>query len=151
MKMKFILSILFVLSFTVMNFAQNDWKLDYDEALATAKTEKKPVLILFTGSDWCPPCKRLHSAIFHNKQFEDWAKDNLIMVLADFPRRKENQLPVEQKVKNNNLAKKFGIRGFPTVLILNTYGKVLDKKVGYGGESPKEYIQNIVSKTKNLH
>ena len=107
-------------------------------------------MILFTGSDWCPPCKRLHAAIFHSEEFEKWAKKNLVMVLADFPRRRQNQLPQEQKIKNNELATKFGIRGFPTVLILDTEGKVLDKKVGYRGESPKEYIQNIIEKTKDI-
>ncbi|HEB62690.1 MAG TPA: thioredoxin family protein [Bacteroidetes bacterium] len=151
MKIKILLAFTFVVLFSINNYAQNNWKLDYDEALELAKIEKKPVLILFTGSDWCPPCKRLHSAIFHSAEFENWAKDHLILVLADFPRRRENQLPKEQKIKNNNLAKKFGLRGFPTVFLVNNYGKILDKKVGYGGESPKEYIQNIIQKTNSIH
>jgi thioredoxin-related protein len=149
MKIKILLIFAFVGFLSISNYAQNDWKLDYDNAIELAKTEKKPVLILFTGSDWCPPCKKLHSAIFHSKEFEEWAKDNLIMVLADFPRMSKNQLPKEQRIKNENLAKKYKIRGLPTVLLLSNYGKILDRKTGYRGETPKEYINNIIQKTKN--
>ncbi len=151
MKIRILLAFTFLVLFSVNNYAQNDWKLDYDQALELAKAEKKPVLILFTGSDWCPPCKMLHSAIFHSKEFEEWAKDHLVMVLADFPKRRKNQLPLEQRIKNKNLADKFGLEGFPTVFILDYNGNILDKKVGYRGESPKEYIQNIIQKTKNIH
>ncbi len=149
MKTKILIAFLFIAFFSINNYAQNDWKYDYDKALELAQSEKKPVLILFTGSDWCPPCKRLHAAIFHSEEFEKWAKNNLIMVLADFPRMQKNQLSKEQSKKNENLAKKFNIRGLPTVILLNNYGKILYRTSGYRGESPKEYINNIIEKTKN--
>jgi len=144
----FIIALLvFSASFAV---AQNDWKLDFDKALAQAKKEHKPVLVLFTGSDWCPPCHILESRIFESKEFEDYAKKHLILVMADFPRRAKNRLPVEQQQKNNQLAMKYGIRGFPTVLLFSPDGKELDRKVGFGGGTPAQYIQNIKEKTKDI-
>ena len=149
MKFRHFLILILTMSASVI-MAQNNWNVDYNKAMAKAKVEKKPVLVLFTGSDWCPPCHILESRIFESKKFEDYAKDNLILVMADFPKRKQNQLSIEQQQKNNKLAVKFGIRGFPTVLLLDTNGKVLDKKVGFGGETPEQYIQNIKNKTKDI-
>ncbi len=151
MKIRILIAFTFVVLFSFNNYAQNDWKLDYNQALELAKSEKKPILVLFTGSDWCPPCMLLHKYIFHTDEFEKWSKDHLIMVLADFPRLRKNQIPEEQAKKNEKLAKKFKVKVLPTVFLLNNYGKVLDKKVGYNGETPKEYIQNIIQKTNSIH
>ena len=131
-------------------FSQNDWGLDYEKSMTKAKIENKAVLLLFTGSDWCPPCKLLHSKIFETKVFEEYAKENLILIKADFPKRKNNLLPIEQKIHNENLSKRFNIRGFPTVLILDTNGKVLDKSVGYPRLSPKDYINKINNNTNSV-
>jgi len=152
MKIKFILFISFLIFSSNIVFGQANWTTDYESSLAKAKLEKKPVLLLFTGSDWCPPCQRLHKAIFDSKEFEEFSKDNLVLIKADFPKRRYNQISKEQKAHNNALAQKYGIRGFPTTLILDTNGKVLDKKVGYRGVSPEQYIGDIkkIAKTK-LH
>ncbi len=146
--MKLKLTLLLSVVLLGMNFAfgQVNWTTDFESSLTKAKEEKKPLLILFTGSDWCPPCRMLHKKIFDSREFEEYAKDNVVLVKADFPKRK--QIAPELKKKNEILARKFGVRGFPTVLILDNEGKVIDKKVGHTRLSPDEYINEIKEKAK---
>ena len=121
--------------------ADATWLTDLAKAQATAKQEKKLVLMDFTGSDWCPPCKQLHKNVFTSKEFADYAKDNLVLVEVDFPRSKK--LPAELKAANDALAKKHQIEGFPTVIVLSAEGKELSKDVGYSGETAKEFVAKL--------
>jgi thioredoxin-related protein len=146
---KFFLPLLFLM-FSAMLFSQSNWTLNFDKSMAEAKKEKKPVLVLFTGSDWCPPCKMLERNILSTSEFEEYSKNNLILVKLDFPRRQENQLTKEQKAHNDALSVKFGIRGFPTVLILDPNGTELSRVVGYPGTSTTTFVQNIEDKKKEM-
>ena len=121
--------------------ADATWLTDLAKAQATAKQEKKLVLMDFTGSDWCPPCKQLHKNVFTSKEFADYAKDNLVLVEVDFTRSKK--LPAELKAANDALAKKHQIEGFPTVIVLSAEGKELSKDVGYSGETAKEFVAKL--------
>lgn len=106
-----------------------DWHLNYAAANDEAKKSGKAVLMLFTGSDWCPPCKAQEAEIFGSAEFKAWAKDNAVLVELDFPRRKAQS--DEQKKHNAELKAKYAPRGFPTVLILDTDGKEHARWVGY--------------------
>ncbi|MHC1765737.1 MAG: thioredoxin family protein [Verrucomicrobiia bacterium] len=121
--------------------AEGNWLTDLDKAQAKAKEEKKLVLMDFTGSDWCPPCKALHSKVLTSKEFVDFANENLILVMVDFPQQKK--LPAEQTKANEELAKRFKIEGFPTIVVLDSNGKELSKDVGYSGESPKDFVAKL--------
>ena len=105
------------------------WLTDYEAALSKAKEENKIILIDFQGSDWCPPCIKLNNEVFSTDKFKTVAEKSLILVVADFP--KKTKLPEEQLEHNNALAKKFGIQYFPTVLLVDQNGEVLDKMVGF--------------------
>ncbi|MBU2045789.1 MAG: thioredoxin family protein, partial [Bacteroidetes bacterium] len=74
----------------------NIWVLDFKQAETEAKQSHKYILINFSGSDWCGPCIRTHKEIFEKDAFEDYANKNLILVRADFPRLKKNQLSADQ-------------------------------------------------------
>ncbi len=126
--------------------AESDWLTDFSKAQAQAKAEKKMVLMDFNGSDWCPPCKALHKTVLSSPEFLDFAKKNLVLVDVDFPRQKKQ--PEELKKANQALAEKFGIEGYPTIVILSSNGKELKKSVGYGGESAKDFVANL-EKLKN--
>jgi thioredoxin-related protein len=123
--------------------AEGTWLSDLAKAQSQAKQEKKLVLMDFTGSDWCPPCKALHREILTSQEFVDYAKDNLVLVIVDFPNGKK--LPADQQKANDQLAKKYQIQGFPTVIVLDGAGKELSKDVGYnaGTVSPKEYVAKL--------
>lgn len=150
MEFKKFFFILFLLFSVALIHAQANWTNNFDKSFAEAKKEKKPLLVLFTGSDWCPPCKMLEKNIFSSSEFEEYAKKNLVLMKADFPRRPENQLPKEQQQLNQDLSQKYGIRGFPTVIIIDNSGKELDRSVGYRGNTATEYINNIKELTKNM-
>jgi protein disulfide-isomerase len=128
--------------------AEGEWMTDLAKAREKAKTEKKLVLVDFTGSDWCPPCRALHKNVFSSPEFKEFAGKNLVLVEVDFPRKKEQ---TEQlKKANRELAKKYDIDGYPTVIVFDSSGKQLDKKVGYSGASAKDYVAQLAKlKEKN--
>ena len=121
--------------------AADGWPDNYEKSLAQAKTEKKLLLAEFTGSDWCPPCKKQAAEVFAKQEFKDYAAKNLVLVELDFPRSKT--LTDEVKAQNNALKEKFAIRGFPTVVMLDGEGKELARWVGYGSGGPAELIAKI--------
>jgi thioredoxin-related protein len=80
------------------------WMGDFDSAKSQAAKEHKLILINFSGSDWCGPCIRLRKEILESATFENYAADHLVLVRADFPRQKKNQLPKDQVKRNEALA-----------------------------------------------
>ena len=106
------------------------WTDNFTAALGKSKAEKKPILALFTGSDWCPPCQNLEKNILLQPAFKDFAKKHLVTVFLDFPR--EAKLDDGVKKQNDSLAKEFSVEAYPTILILSADGKKeLWKEVGY--------------------
>ena len=106
------------------------WTDNFTAAVGKAKAEKKPVLALFTGSDWCPPCQQLEKNILLQPSFKDFAKKHLVTLFLDFPR--DAKLDDGVKQQNDALAKKFSVEAYPTILILSADGeKELWKEVGY--------------------
>ena len=122
-------------------FAAEGWMTDFEKAKEVAKEKNLPILIDFSGSDWCGWCIKLDKEVFSQQDFKDYAKDNLVMVLADFPSDKSKQSAELQK-QNEQLAKEFGVKGFPTVYLLNAEGKAV-AKTGYEPGGPEAYIANI--------
>jgi len=116
------------------------WGDDYDKALAKAKTEKKMVLLDFTGSDWCGWCIKLDKEVFSKPEFQSYAKDNLVLVELDFPRGK--QQTAKLKEQNAKLQKEFGIRGFPTIVVLNEEGKKVGE-LGYMPGGPTAFLAEL--------
>ncbi len=117
------------------------WMTDLSKAQAKAKEEKKLVFVEFTGSDWCPPCKKLKAEILSSADFAKYAQENLVLVELDFPRAKEQSQDL--KDANKALSQKFGIQGFPTVIVFDGEGKELNRQVGFGGGSAKDYIAKL--------
>ena len=117
--------------------AKLDWLTNFETAKAKARAENKMVLIDFTGSDWCPPCKILNKEVFSQPQFADYAAKNLVLLEIDFPRLKKQS--DEEKSANEKLAGEFGIEGFPTIVILDPSGKVVGQ-LGYMPGGPTAFI-----------
>ena len=107
-----------------------DWLTDFEKAKKIAKKEKKPILIYFTGSDWCPPCKMLKEDFFYTEKFKEKSKD-FVLVMADFPRRIDI-ITEEQRQENFKLAKKYNTKNkFPNIVAVNHKGKELDNIMSY--------------------
>ncbi|HIL24214.1 MAG TPA: redoxin domain-containing protein, partial [Verrucomicrobia bacterium] len=129
MKKAIVLTTLFALSLSLT--ASEGWLTNIEKAKELAKKEGKTVLVEFTGSDWCPPCKALKKNVFDSKEFKAYAKKNLVLVELDFPRDK-SKVTKDQAEYNREQAKAFAVRGYPTIILMDANGKELTKKVGYG-------------------
>ena len=114
--------------------AKPGWLSDYKKGQEKAKTDKKLVLLDFTGSDWCGWCIKLDKEVFSKPEFQAYANKNLVLVEVDFPRQKV--LSAEEKAQNSALAEKYEIEGYPTIIVLDGEGKKLGQ-LGYepGGAS----------------
>jgi thioredoxin-related protein len=106
------------------------WMPTYKQALKKSRKEKKPVLIYFTGSDWCGPCKVLDKNLFHTEKFKAIADKDLILLEVDIPRRIDLLSPKQMR-HNKNIQKKYKVRSFPTLMIVNHKGKKIAEKKGY--------------------
>ena len=95
------------------NQSSLDWNTNLVAAVDKSIAEDKPLLLFFTGSDWCGWCKRLQAEAFFKPEFEQWAKENVVLMELDFPRRIPQ--PEELKQQNMNILRMFGVRGYPTI------------------------------------
>ena len=115
--------------FAVGLFAQGiQWQHDFDRALDLSRRSKKPVFVFFTGSDWCGWCIKLDKEILSKRDMVRYLNDNFILYKADFPRR--TQVPKPLMAKNRQLMEKYGVRGYPTIVIVDGSGKALGR-TGY--------------------
>lgn len=120
------------------------WLGDFNAAKTEAAQTHKLILINFSGSDWCGPCIRLRKEILESAQFEAYATQYLVLVRADFPRQKKNQLSKEQVKLNEALADKYNSEGkFPYTLLVDENGKVLKEWDGFPNETPGEFVKQI--------
>lgn len=107
-----------------------NWLTNLEEAQKQSKATNKPILVYFTGSDWCAPCVALKSDFFESDDFATYSND-FILVMIDYPRRvdivSETQLAYNKKV----IAKYNESKTFPKILIMDKNGKEKDKLSGY--------------------
>jgi protein disulfide-isomerase len=120
--------------------AKTGWMTDYSAALARAKEEQKKVFLFFTGSDWCGWCMRLEREILKLPAFTAYAKENLVLVKLDFPRG--FRLPAAEAAQNQQLSKQYGVRGYPTVVVLDPAGRQVGQ-LGYQAGGPGPFIQQL--------
>ena len=147
-KLIFLISFLSIGFLSAQEKAELNWHTDFEKAQTIAKKEHKPIVLLFTGSDWCPPCMAMHRDLFHNKEFIKLAK-KVVLVLVDFPRRKP--MSTEQRMKNSALARKYHQGGVPTFVALTPDGKIIDKISGYMFGHPERDITFFEKVIKVVH
>lgn len=128
-----------------MIFSANPtWFHNLEDARSLAKKEHKLILLNFSGSDWCIPCISLHKDIFESSAFSRFAGDNLILVNADFPRKKKNQLSADQQRINDALAERYNPEGnFPFTLLLDSDGNKIKTWDGYYKNGVDNFITEI--------
>ncbi len=115
------------------------WLQNYSDAVSISAKEKRPVLLFFHGSDWCPPCMQMQKDVLSDTGFIFFSADKIIFLDVDFPRKPP--LTARQLKHNEALKKLFGLpdeftQGYPQVVIIDAAGKVLYQEKGYAGEGP---------------
>lgn len=135
---------LFVLSMSVsaqtVKKGELTWYTKFEEAQKVAKAENKTIFALFTGSDWCPWCIKLDNEILSKKEFADYAKKNLVMVYIDFP-RKTKLSEIDSKY-NNQWRDKYPVKGYPTVVLMNSDLKLIET-TGYQEGGPVKFVTDV--------
>lgn len=116
------------------------WLTSFADAQEAARKENKVIFVNFTGSDWCPWCFRLRDEVLVQKAFLDYADKKLVLLMIDFPRRIPQTK--EQRAGNRELADKYGIEGYPTILLLDAEGNVL-AKTGYRRGGAGAYVKHL--------
>jgi thioredoxin-related protein len=119
---------------------------DFDEAVTIAKREHKDLLVDFTGSDWCGWCIRLHKEVFEFESFLDGAEESFVLVALDFDSNGTAKKTDPNPKRNDELQKKYGIQGFPTVLLMTPDGDVF-AKTGYQPGGPDKYLEDVKART----
>ena len=112
----YIYSLVLLFSFNNSYSQKEDW-LTGGKVLELAIKENKPIMANFTGSDWCGWCIRLDKAVFQTEEFKEWARENVILLELDFPRRKK--LEEDLEAFNNQLQQQFQVRGFPSIWVFS--------------------------------
>jgi thioredoxin-related protein len=137
-----------LLFFTVSAKSQDlKWYTDVKEASEISMKTKKPLMLFFTGSDWCGWCMKLQKEVFQTADFSKWANENVVLVELDFPKRK--QLSAELTTQNNDFGQMFAIRGYPTAWLV-TPAKSNDQisferlgSIGYVAGGPSAWIKQV--------
>jgi thioredoxin-related protein len=139
--MKRILSV--VLCLAALSFT-TEWQPSFETAKQIARDKHELILLNFSGSDWCGPCMRLRKEILDNGVFTEMADSSLVLVNADFPRNKKNQLSAKATKENEALADKYNPEGkFPFTLLLDANGKIIKSWDGYPDESVQKFTDEV--------
>jgi len=123
--------------------ASEEWLTDYDEALAESTRSGKPVLTLFTGSDWCPHCRTLEERVFSTSEFESWSEEHVVLLMLDLP---ESGISPAVRSERSRICLKYGVRTFPSVLILDSFGEKITEEKGYRGTPASTWIKRLAAK-----
>ena len=114
------------------------WHTNMDKAMEISKKTKKPLLLFFTGSDWCGWCIRLQKEVLKTPEFEKWAKENVVLVELDFPRR--SPMTPELQKQNMELQQTFQVQGYPTVWLVNAKFDKKENKVNFDKLGSTGYV-----------
>jgi protein disulfide-isomerase len=118
------------------------WLTSWEEAAKQSEATGKPILIDFTGSDWCGWCIKLKEEVFETDHFKAWAAEKVVLLEVDFPRKTE--LSEEQKTQNEGLAEKYDIQGFPTIIFADHNGRQISQ-FGYDEGGPEAWTAKAES------
>jgi protein disulfide-isomerase len=122
---------------------ESAWLQDYEAAKKQAKEGNKPILINFTGTDWCGWCIKIEKEVFSKEEFLKYAKENLILMEVDFPQKKKQTKEVI--AQNEVLDKEFKIEGYPTIFLIDAEGKKLSEDIGYRKGGAQAYVDHLKS------
>lgn len=133
---KILITLLVVLGSFAAEAQELKWETDINQAMKISNKTKKPMLLFFTGSDWCGWCIRLQKEVLKTPEFAKWAKENVILVELDFPRAAPQSDAI--KMQNSGLQQAFGVQGYPTVWFATAKQK--DGKPSFTGMGSTGYV-----------
>ncbi|MES2575098.1 MAG: thioredoxin family protein [Bacteroidota bacterium] len=133
---KVFITLLVVLGSFAVQAQELKWETDINKAIKVSNKTKKPMLLFFTGSDWCGWCIRLQKEVLKTPEFAKWANANVVLVELDFPRAAPQSDLI--KMQNSGLQQAFGVQGYPTVWFTTAQEK--DGKPSFTGLGSTGYV-----------
>jgi thiol-disulfide isomerase/thioredoxin len=118
----------------------DDWLTSYETAMTAAREQGRPVLTIFTGSDWCPHCRTLEEKVLRTETFREWAEDRLVLLMIDLP---QQGISAEERRVRSRVCIKYGVRTFPTALLIAPDGEKLALQAGYLGQTPENWVATM--------
>lgn len=117
--------------------AGDRWLRSYDEAMAAAERTGRPVLTIFTGSDWCPHCVTLEKKVLDSAQFLSWAEHRVVLLMIDLP---QQGISTEERQARSRVCIKYGVRSFPNCVLIAPDGAKITSQAGYHGQTPEAWL-----------
>ena len=117
--------------------AADGWLTSYDQALETAERTGRPILTVFTGSDWCLHCRHLEEKVLHTEVFSRWAEERVVLLMVDLPQQGISQ---EERQARSRVCIKYGVRSFPSTLLIGPDGGRIAGQSGYTGQSAEAWV-----------
>lgn len=117
------------------------WLTDFAAAKKQAAESKKDLLLDFTGSDWCSWCIKLNDEVFKLEPFKAGVKDSFVLVELDFP-KDQSKISEDTKKQNDELGKKYGVKGFPSILLCDAEGRPY-AGTGYQAGGPEKFVAHL--------
>ncbi len=145
---RLVLTLLAVIGLSISAVAEEGWLVDFAKAKAQSAKEGKPILMEFTGSDWCPPCKALHKNVLTSDVFKAQMPKRFILLKLDNPRDKSKQTP-EEIAQYKKLSTEYKVRGVPTIVVADSKGKEQHRQVGYRSTvTAEQWVAKIMAAVK---
>lgn len=119
------------------------WFTNYQEALSNARSSSKPLVLFFTGSDWCTWCIKLEQEALDTPDFAAIAGDKFVFVKLDFPR--SSPLPPDLDAQNKDLQRRFNIRGYPTIVVVDPQQERAIGTTGYRQGGGRQFALHLLS------
>ncbi len=113
------------------------WLTSYDVALAAAQETGRPVLAVFTGSDWCQHCRTLERNVLKTEEFLDWASDRVVLLMIDLPKE---GITLEERKARSRICIKYGVRSFPNTVLIDPNGAAIATEAGYRGQNTGAWL-----------
>jgi thiol-disulfide isomerase/thioredoxin len=133
-----------IFSFLGLNLFSQSRSNSFSQIEIESKETNKPVILIFSGIDWCAPCIKMEKEIFNTEYFKN-NSSNFLIYFAKFPRRSKNKLDLKLQEENKILAEKYNKQGvFPKIVIFNEDLKVI-KELYYENTTPEEFVKKINS------
>lgn len=146
--LRLVLTLLAVIGLSISAVAEEGWLVDFAKAKAKSAKEGKPILMEFTGSDWCPPCKALHKNVLTSAVFKQQMPKKFILLKLDNPRDKSKQTP-EEIAQYKKLSAEYKVMGVPTIVVADSKGKEQHRQVGYSGRvTAEQWVAKIMAAVK---
>jgi len=125
------------------------WTMDFDAACKVASEKKLPLFLNFTGSDWCGWCKLMDKSVFSQEAWKRFAQDQVLLVWIDFPNDK-TLVPEKIAARNQALAARFGVEGYPTYIVLDDDGQTQLGQLGADRDiTPEVFIAKLKEVLQN--